>query len=64
MRGSFRSVAALVADIFRFLDHHISIPNPTAGPRTPTASLKSLDHAWEALLEGTYNPNAWYRSPC
>jgi transposase len=31
-------------------------PNPTAGPRTPTASLKNLDNAWEALLEGTYNP--------
>ena len=39
--GSFHSVGALVADIFRFLDHHNRNPKPYRWTADPTASLKN-----------------------
>ena len=54
--GSFRSVVALVADIFRFLDHHNLNPKPYRWTADPKHSLEKLDRAWEALLEEIYNP--------
>jgi transposase len=49
--GSFRSVAALVADIFRFLDHHNLNPKPYRWTADPSRILEKLDRAWEAILE-------------
>ena len=54
--GSFRSVGALVADIFRFLDHHNLNPKPYRWTANPHRVLEKIDHAWEAMLEETYNP--------
>ena len=54
--GSFRSVGALVADIFRFLDHHNLNPKPYRWTADPKRILEKLDRAWEALLEEIYNP--------
>ena len=54
--GSFRSVGALVADIFRFLDHHNLNPKPYRWTADPTRILEKIDRAWEAMLEETYNP--------
>ena len=54
--GSFRSVAALVADIFRFLDHHNLNPKPYRWTADPSRILEKLDRAWEAILEEIYNP--------
>jgi transposase len=54
--GSFRSVGALVADIFRFLDHHNLNPKPYRWTADPKRILEKLDRAWEALLEEVYNP--------
>ena len=39
--GSFRSVGALVADIFRFLDHHNLNPKPYRWTADPTRILKT-----------------------
>ena len=39
--GSFRSVGALVADIFRFLDHHNLNPKPYRWTADPSAFLKN-----------------------
>ena len=49
--GSFRSVGALVADIFRFLDHHNRNPKPYRWTGDPNRILEKLDRAWEAMLE-------------
>ena len=49
--GSFRSVGALVADIFRFLDHHNRNPKPYRWTADPNRILEKLDRAWEAMLE-------------
>ena len=46
--GSFRSVGALVADIFRFLDHHNLNPKPYRWTADPKRILEKLDRAWEA----------------
>ena len=54
--GSFRSVGALVADIFRFLDHHNRNPKPYRWTADPNRILEKLDRAWEAMLEEIYNP--------
>jgi transposase len=54
--GSFRSLGALVADIFRFLDHHILHPKPYRWTADPKRILEKLDRAWEALLGEIYNP--------
>ena len=54
--GSFRSVGALVADIFRFLDHHNLNPKPYRWTADPKRILEKLDRAWEAMLEEIYNP--------
>ncbi|HEY5741657.1 MAG TPA: transposase, partial [Terrimicrobiaceae bacterium] len=54
--GSFRSVGALVADIFRFLDHHNLNPKPYRWTANPSRVLEKIDRAWEAMLEETYNP--------
>ena len=54
--GSFRSIGALVADIFRFLDHHNLNPKPYRWSADPKRILEKLDRAWEAMLEETYNP--------
>ena len=54
--GSFRSVGALVADIFRFLDHHNLNPKPYRWTANPHRVLEKIDRAWEAMLEETYNP--------
>jgi transposase len=54
--GSFRSVAALVADIFRFLDRHNLNPKPYRWTADPKRILEKLDRAWEAMLEEIYNP--------
>src|SRR4029077_4655328 len=54
--GSFRSVGALVADIFRFLHHHILNPKPYRWTADPKRILEKLDRAWDALLEEIYNP--------
>lgn len=54
--GSFRSVGALVADIFRFLDHHNLNPKPYRWTANPLRILEKIDRAWEAMLEETYNP--------
>ena len=48
--GSFRSVGALVADIFRFLDHHNLNPKPYRWTADPKRILEKLDRAWEAML--------------
>jgi hypothetical protein len=54
--GSFRSVAALVADIFHFLDHHNLTPKPYHWTADPKRILEKIERAWEALLEEIYNP--------
>ena len=54
--GSFRSVGALVADIFRFLHHHNLNPKPYRWTADPKRILEKLDRAWDALLEEIYNP--------
>ena len=54
--GSFRSVGALVADIFRFLDHHNLNPKPYRWTANPHRVIEKIDRAWEAMLEETYNP--------
>jgi transposase len=54
--GSFRNVGALVADIFRFLDHHNLSPKPYRWSANPHRILEKIDRAWDALLEETYNP--------
>ena len=54
--GSFHSVGALVADIFRFLDHHNRNPKPDRWTADPNRILEKLDRAWEAMLEEIYNP--------
>jgi hypothetical protein len=41
--GSFRSVAALVADIFRFLDRHNPNPKPYRWTADPKRILEKLD---------------------
>jgi hypothetical protein len=46
----------LVADIFRFLDHHNLNPKPYRWTADPKRILEKLDRAWEALLEEIYNP--------
>ena len=51
--GSFRSVGALVADIFRFLDHHNLNPKPYRWTANPHRILEKIDRAWEAMLEET-----------
>jgi hypothetical protein len=53
--GSFRSVGALVADIFRFLDHHNLNRKPYRWTANPLRVLEKIDRAWE-VLEETYNP--------
>jgi hypothetical protein len=40
----------LVADIFRFLDHHNLNPKPYRWTADPKRILEKLDRAWEALL--------------
>ena len=54
--GSFHSVGALVADIFRFLDHHNRNPKPYRWTADPNRILEKLDRAREAVLEEIYNP--------
>ena len=54
--GSFRSVGALIADIFRFLNHHNLNPKPYRWTADPKRILEKLDRAWEAMLEEIYNP--------
>ncbi|MGB7793421.1 MAG: hypothetical protein WBL39_19660, partial [Terrimicrobiaceae bacterium] len=54
--GSFRSVGALIAHIFRFLDHHNLNPKPYRWTADPKRILEKLDRAWEAMLEEVYNP--------
>jgi hypothetical protein len=54
--GSFRSVGALVADIFRFIDHHNLNPKPYRWTANPHRVLEKIDRALEAMLEETYNP--------
>ena len=54
--GSFHSVGALVADIFRFLDHHNRNPKPDRWTADPNRILEKLDRAWEAMLQEIYNP--------
>jgi hypothetical protein len=54
--GSFRSVGALVADIFRFLGHHKLNLKPYRWTANPHRVLEKIDGAWEAMLEETYNP--------
>lgn len=54
--GSFRSVGQLVADIFRFLDHHNLSPTPYRWTADPNEVLEKIDRAWEAMLEVIYNP--------
>jgi transposase len=54
--GSFRSVGALVGDIFRFLEHHNLHPKPYRWTADPHRILEKIDRAWEAMLEELYNP--------
>ena len=54
--GSFRSLGALIADIFRFLDHHNLNPKPYRWTADPKRILEKLDRAWEAMLEEIHNP--------
>lgn len=54
--GSFQSVPQLVADIYRFLDHHNLKPTRYQWTADPQAVLDKIARAWEALLEETYNP--------
>jgi transposase len=54
--GSFQNVPQLVADIFRFLDHHNLKPTRYQWTADPQVVLDKIGRAWEALLEETYNP--------
>jgi transposase len=54
--GSFQSVPQLVADIFRFLEHHNLKPTRYQWTADPQAVLDKINRAWEALLEEIYNP--------
>ena len=54
--GSFQSVPQLVADIFRFLEHHNLKPTRYQWTADPQAVLDKINRAWEALLEEMYNP--------
>jgi transposase len=54
--GSFRSVGALVADIFVFLNHHNLNPKPYRWTADPRRTLEKIDRAWDAMLEEIYKP--------
>ena len=57
--GSFRSVGALVADIFRFLDHHNLNPKPYRWTADPKRILEKLDRAWGGPAEGNIQSRLW-----
>jgi len=54
--GSFRSVGALVTDIFGFLNHHNLHPKPYRWTANPFRILEKIDRAWEAMLDEIYKP--------
>jgi transposase len=54
--GSFRSVGALVADIFRFLDHHNLNPKPYPWTANPHRLLEKIDRAWDYTLQAIPKP--------
>ena len=55
-RGSFRSVGALVADIFGFLGSSQSQSQTLPLDCGPQAHSRKTDRAWQAMLEEIYNP--------
>lgn len=54
--GSFRSVAALVADILRFLEVRNKNPKPYQWTADPEKVLGKIGRAWESLLGEVYHP--------
>ena len=52
--GSFRSVGALVTDIFRFLDHHDLNPKPYRWTATPSAFLTNSIAPGKPIYNITY----------
>ena len=54
--GSFQNVPQLVADIFRFLEHHNLKPTRYQWTADPQTVLDKINRAWQALLEEMYSP--------
>jgi hypothetical protein len=57
--GSFRSVGALLADIFPFLDHHNLNPTPYRWTADPKRILEKLDRAWGGAPRGDIQSDLW-----